>query len=223
MCYSLGVFILSNFVNLKRYVKIIISLCLILTVFVYTGLLSVPKEHNDLFIYQYSNQCHIIVSSSNQKLIINNNSTIPFNFTNHININKIDYLLGLSISDTNEIESYYNIKSKAVYESNTVLGDFDIKYVKLLDRVNYVLIEVDGHIICYMLDCLNDAEQTLFNDISANINIIINNTFTSTEVGDYKLNSKEFICQNLKYKQNNFGIKIKNGKLNKIWSLNLNI
>lgn len=219
ICYSIGIFVLSGFVNLKKLVKISISAMLIAVVLLYGTLMALPTDYDNLTIYQYSNVCHIIVSSKGEKLLITQNNFVPYNFTNRAKIENIDYIVDLDKNYT-EIKEYYNIKASTLFGKDKTLGDFEVDYVALLDRVNYVQIKIDGESIIYMLNKLTAVEEELFPDICNNANFIINPNYTTHNIADYKMNSNNLVYLQQTLKYNNYSLEIKNGALHKIWSLN---
>lgn len=220
LCYFIGVFVFSKFVNVKKIIKYSVSLGLIVTVVIYSLIMSLPKQHENLTIYQYSTNCHIIVSRNNQTLMISQTNSVYYNFTNRININKIDYLIGTNISDTNDLEDFYQIKDKSIFGYDTVLGDFKVEYIKLINKINYIKLQVDGYTICYMLSSLTAPELELFNDLNNKTNIVINGSTQTLQTGDYHLSGRGLQYLDDIYVINNYAIDIKNGKLKKLWSLN---
>lgn len=180
--------------------------------------MAIPKQYNTLSILQYQSTCHIIVSKNNKKLMLTNDDDIPYNFTNRCKINKINFLIS-NKAETAQIQKYYDIKQKSVYGTDVVLDDFDIKYIYLLDKLSFIQIKVDGYTIWYMTRTLSDVEEELLEDLPQP-NIVINKNRTIQNIADYKLTSNSLTTPNKLVKNNNFGFEIKNGKLNKYWSLN---
>ena len=70
-----------------------------------------------------------------------------------------------------------------------------------------------------MTRTLSDVEEELLEDLPQP-NIVINKNRTIQNIADYKLTSNSLTTPNKLVKNNNFGFEIKNGKLNKYWSLN---
>lgn len=218
LCFYCGVFLVGNYVNLKKSIKF--GACLFLVAFsiFYGTIMAIPKQYNTLSILQYQSTCHIIVSKNNKKLMLTNDDDIPYNFTNRCKINKINFLIS-NKAETAQIQKYYDIKQKSVYGTDVVLDDFDIKYIYLLDKLSFIQIKVDGYTIWYMTRTLSDVEEELLEDLPQP-NIVINKNRTIQNIADYKLTSNSLTTPNKLVKNNNFGFEIKNGKLNKYWSLN---
>jgi ComEC/Rec2-related protein len=218
LCFYCGVFLVGDYVNLKKSIKFGACLFLIAISFFYGTIMAIPKQYNMLSILQYQSTCHIIISKNNNKLMLTNDDDIPYDFTNRCKINKVDFLIS-SKTETTQIQEYYDIKQKSVYGTDVVLDDFNIKYINLLNKLSFIQIKVDGYTIWYMTRTLSDVEEELLEDLPQP-NIVINKNCTSQDIADYKLTSNGLITPNKLVTNNNFGFEIKDGRLNKYWSLN---
>lgn len=218
LCFYCGVFVAGNYVNLKKAIKFGACLILIAVSLFYGTIMAIPKRYDTLSILQYQNNCHVVVSKNNRKLMITNDDDIPFDFTNRCKISNVDFLISKN-TQTSEIEKYYDVKQKSVYGTDVVLGDFDIEYIKLLDRLNFIQIKVNGYTVWYVTGTLSDVEEELLQDLPQP-NVVINKNYTSQNIADYKLTYNSLTTPDKFVKNNNFGFEIKNGKINKYWSLN---
>lgn len=220
LCFYSAVFIIGNFVNLKKSLKLLICFVLIAICFGFNTLMAIPQKYTQLTILQYQNNCHVIVSSKNQKLLITNTTTVPYDFTKKSKIDTFDCVACTSEDlDTSSIEDYYNISTKSVFGNQCSVGDFDIQYIKLLENINYIQIKVDGYTIWYLLGEFTDSETEIL-QYTPQPNVVINKDYTSEDIADFKLTSNSFSSPKSLFANDNYGFEIFDGNLKKYWSLN---
>lgn len=230
-------FVISGFFMTKKRTKVLISAILITTSFVFGVFNSLPKNYNELTVFQinhYYTQSHII-ASNNKFTLISDYSQIDniYDYLNQAKIKKLDVLVKQCASV--DEENFENIKLKfpeaqiVEFEQEFKGQNFSIKFENIFPDIKLLLLESKGYKALFINQKLTNFQLQQANYLikEKNINLLV---FGASYTQHNSLLETDFYIYNTALKTpNNYYInlknwlfKIKNGKLSTLRSLDWN-
>ncbi len=233
LIFFTSLFVISRFIMLKSKKKIVIVTCLIIIFFGFTVYASIPSNFNNFTIMQVGGNSNysVIISPSGEKTIIGDFKKIENLqlFLKRAKINKIDYVIDsaesnsvIEVMNIRFFENEFNAK-RIFFGENFKNNSMTINYLTPLAETNAILVKNYGYSCLFLTNELTTAEEENLHYILTNesLNFVFNAEFISENIGDYKIENNSLIYLEKSFKNlNNWAIKIKNGELKEMWSLN---